>query len=275
MVRSRRPTHDPLHVFEDAAEREGQVIAGNRAITISDLNGGPSPAVPVSILPIASPGTAGEVYTRFFVTPVGHSVVFPAGTVANGALIDGRAVIGPRYQTRNDLTTQVRLQIPDATGTSTDVMFDRDENPVSGQQPKTVTCVGAVNVETLLSEGALRQIGDTGGWGAIEVRSPGALASLSGNPALPTATRTNNTNQATVIKLDFNPDGRFLGDTFKGAFNNAVWLRYGIRESVRGAAGSAVSAVSPRLLIRSAPDYLGNPVDAGQDFFGNSIEVLR
>jgi len=101
------------------------------------------------------------------------------------------------------------------------------------------------------------------------IRSPGPLANLSGNSALPTATRTNNTNQATIMKLEFNPTTRFLDDTFKDVFNNSVWLRYGIRESVQSTPGT------PRLLLRSVPDFLGNPVDVGQDFVGNSIESLR
>ncbi|MCC9000835.1 MAG: hypothetical protein LM522_15320 [Candidatus Contendobacter sp.] len=148
-------------------------------------------------------------------------------------------------------------------------MFDRDENPVSGQAPQNVTCVGAVNVDTLLSAGALREIGEYGGWSGLEIRSPGALASLSTtNP--PTATRTNNTNQATVIKLEFGPDGRFLGESFKSSFNNATWLRRGIRESVFGTAGGAPGGVAPRLRIRSATDGFGHPMDVANDFVRDS-----
>ncbi|MCC9000411.1 MAG: carboxypeptidase regulatory-like domain-containing protein, partial [Candidatus Contendobacter sp.] len=251
--------------FEDAAERVGEVLAGNRAITPTDLNGGASPSAPVNLLPFASVATSGGMQTRFLVTPIGHSVTFPTGTVSN-------PWVASQTQLRNDLTTQVRLQAAFATGDANDVMFDRDENPVSGQAPQNVTCVGAVNVDTLLSAGALREIGEYGGWSGVEIRSPGALASLSTtNP--PTATRTNNTNQATVIKLEFGPDGRFLGESFKSSFNNALWLRRGIRESVFGTAGGAPGIVAPRLRIRSAADGFGYPVDVANDFVRDSLGV--
>jgi len=108
----------------------------------------------------------------------------------------------------------------------------------------------------------------------LAIRSPGPLVELSGDPSRPTATRTANANQATVIKLEFNPDGRFLGDAFESSFNNSIWLRYGIRESIRGPVDDP-SGAAPRLKLRSATDVFGNPVDVGQDFVGDRLESSR
>ncbi len=73
----------------------------------------------------------------------------------------------------------MQLQVSFDTATTNDVMFDRDENPVSGQTPRTVTCVGAVLVDDLLSAGALQEIGQYGGWSGVEIRSPGPLANFN------------------------------------------------------------------------------------------------
>ena len=218
--------------FEDGAENNGEVLAGNRAITAAAPNGGTSPAVPTNILPLNSQTPDKDaVITKFFVTPIDHWVT--VGGAPQVARIPS--------QLNPALSTRVQLQVSFDTATINDVMFDRDENPVSGQTPRTVTCVGAVLVDDLLSAGALQEIGQYGGWSGVEVRSPGPLANF--NAAGVVSSRTDNTNQAVVIKLEYNPDGKFLNDTFKGAFNNSIWLRYGIRESIRQPAAVQTAAV--------------------------------
>ncbi len=267
---------DPLYVFEDGAERSGEVLAGNRALTPTALNGGVSPAVPVAIMPVVASSENG-VATRFFVTPIGHSITFPAGTVANPAVINNQTVIGPRHQGRGDLTTEVLLTVNSSNRVANnDVFFDRDENPVSGRVPRSVTCVAALDVTALLSEGALGRVGQSGGWTALAVRSPGPLAELSGESNRPLATRTANTNQATVIKLEFSPNGRFLGQLlFDNAFNNAIWLRHGIRESIQPVANDSAGLALPRVLIRDVLDERQKFIDVGQDFSGDSLELRR
>lgn len=259
---------DTLYPFEDAAERAGEVLAGNRALTLTALNGGISPAAPIGVIPMTGSG----ITTRLFVTPIGHSVTFPAGTVANPTVIGNQAVISPRNQARGDLTTEVLLAVGHPNDPGSDVFFDRDENPVSGQIPRKVTCIGAINVETLLSSAALNLIRESGGWSAVKVRSPGPLATLS-SASPPTATRTSSTNQATVFKLEFSADGAFLGGTTHSSFNNGLWLRSGIRESILPATVPGV--VTPQLLIREVPDDRQQSVDVGEDFVGDLFNVVR
>ncbi|HRY16221.1 MAG TPA: SdrD B-like domain-containing protein, partial [Candidatus Competibacteraceae bacterium] len=164
------PVVDTLYAFEDATERAGEVLAGRRDLTLTALNGGISPAIPVAIMPMAGIAQDG-VTTRFFVTPIGHSVTFPANAVANPTVINERAVIGPRHQHRGDLTAEVLLTVGNPNdAANSDVFFDRDENPISGRIAQSVTCVGAIDVNTLMSEAVLRQIGEFGGWSAIAVR---------------------------------------------------------------------------------------------------------
>ncbi len=83
-----------------------------------------------------------------------------------------------------------------------------------------------------------------------------------------------------MIKLEYNPDAKFLNDTFKGAFNNSIWLRYGIRESIRRrllqTAAVIASPVSPRIIVSSALDGNGQPVDVANDYLGGpTLSVLQ
>ncbi len=110
------------------------------------------------------------------------------------------------------------------TGGAGDTAFDRDEVQVSSSLQKDVVCVGAVNVQDFFSSIVAQDIAAYGGWGAIRVAKPG--------PLLASGARTLNTNEAVVIKLEYNPSGRFISSTFKGGFNNALWLRSGHRESL-------------------------------------------
>lgn len=265
--------------FSDRNENAGEVIAGNPYVgngtAAPTPNGSVSVPVTTAILPIASPSTTGTVITRFFVTPIGHNAVYNRDTAVAGDL--SSVGYAPNVgQLQPNLTTTVSLSAV-YTNTPNDVMYDRDENPVSGQNPRTVVCLGAVNVQDLLSAGALREVGDFGGWSDIVVQAPGPLATLTSTGTVVTsATRSTNVNQAIVQKLEYNTTGQFNGATFPGAFNSALWLRAGIRESVRATniatagpntgrslAASTNSAVNARALIRSAFDTRGNPVDVG------------
>jgi len=276
--------------FSDRNENAGEVIAGDpfTGAVNARPNGSVSVPVTTAILPIASASTAGTVTTRFFVTPIAHNAVFHRDVAVPGFL--SSVGYAPNVgQLQPNLSTTISLSAV-YTNTPNDVMYDRDENPVSGQSPKTVVCIGAVNVQDLLSAGALREVGDFGGWSDVVVQSPGALATFAAIPGGTTvaATRTTNVNQAIVQKLEYNISGQFNDATFPGAFNSALWLRAGIRESVRLAntatagpntgrslAASTNSAVNLRAFIRSAFDTRNNPVDVGDGFVGSSISTAN
>ncbi|HRY15912.1 MAG TPA: hypothetical protein P5330_08580, partial [Candidatus Competibacteraceae bacterium] len=112
-----------------------------------------------------------------------------------------------------------------------------------------------------------------GGWSAIAVRSPGDLAELGGDPNQPTATRTAYTNQATILKLEFNAEGALSGQPLPGTYNNAFWLRRGIRESVPRTPDPELDGW-PRLLIRSVLDDRQQFIDVGEDFVGDQFQRL-
>lgn len=293
--------------FQDAAESAGEVIAGDRIVqqvvyatdAAAALGSGaipvrvdkfangraPSAAVPTGIMPIASATTDGSVFTKFFVTPIGHAVDTVHKVAVGGQLRDPgagrtvRATTANPGQLQQNLTTRIELTVRDRTGTINDVVFDRDENPISGQVRQNVTCVGAVPVESLLSTGALREIGDFGGWSMVQISAPSALVTFGADGAAGTptagiaaATRINNiTQEAVVIKLEFNPSGAFLDEQFPSAFNTANWLREGHRESIRGSIVGGL--VQDRLTQRSAYDVNGTPVGVANDFVGTSIPV--
>ncbi|HRD48216.1 MAG: hypothetical protein JNK95_06990 [Candidatus Competibacter sp.] len=276
--------------FSDRNETAGEVIAGDPSMGADNLRPAGSLSAPVttSIMPIASSSTAGYITTRFFVTPIAHNAVYdqelnPAAAPATDLTSVGYAPnVG---QLQPNLTTRLWLSAV-YTNTPNDVMYDRDENPVSGQTPITVTCVGAVDVQNLLSAGALREIGDFGGWTDVQVQAPGALANLTAvGTRVTAATRTLNSNQAVVTKLEYNPTGNFDTVKFGSAFNNALWLRYGNRESVRQAnlanngrslASTGVnSPVNLRAQIFSAFDGRNYPVDVGDGFVGTSVSVAQ
>jgi hypothetical protein len=305
--------------FQDAAESAGEVIGGDRIVQqvvfatdaaaapgsgaipvrVDKFANGraPSPAVPTGIMPIASPTTNGSVFTRFFVTPIGHSVD-TVHKVAVGAQVRDpvvgrtvRATTANPGQLQESLTTRIELTVRDRTGTINDVVFDRDENPISGQVRRNVTCVGSVPVESLLSTGALREIGEFGGWSTVQISAvPTGVSSLvtfgadgaagTPNAGVATATRVintgngsrTNTQEAVVIKLEYNPSGAFLDENFPSAFNSSNWLRQGHRESIRGSIAGGL--VQNRLTQQSAYDVNGTPVGVANDFTGgNSIPV--
>lgn len=167
--------------FSDRVEVNGEVVTS--AANGDDLVGG----VATSLLPFAEEG--GEFNTRLFVTPVSS------------------------FQLSGSLSATVRFTVEAETrDLANDVMFDRDENPISGQVPMAVTCVGALNAAEMMTLGA-RGEAPNGGWTNVRVEN----------------------GQAIVIKLEFNEDGSsFNGEptSLAGALNNSLWLQSGFRESL-------------------------------------------
>ncbi|WP_006787143.1 hypothetical protein [Thiorhodospira sibirica] len=150
------------------------------------------------VTPVNDRGAAGQA----FPTPV-----IPAEQVTNSMLgADGGAsVLG-----WNSLTTRI-----DLWASATGVAFDRDENAISGSRTADVTCVGAVNIQDLMTAGAQRVVENTGGWTNVRTRMP---SNLTGG-RVPT-------RNAVVIKLEFNTAGVFNGQSLASAsaFNNAFVL---------------------------------------------------
>lgn len=159
----------------------------------------------VSFMPLA------ETTTRFFVTPLNRAVDEPAAGAYNAGAHGGlHPLVSTLY---GSMTTEIRM------ATNTGVAYDRDENLVSGTIPQQVTCVGAVDISSLLSPGAAVVLAN-GGWGHLETRYPGGIV-----PAAPAvAAQLPWTRRAAVIKLDFNSGGVFNGQPTSGTYNNAFQL---------------------------------------------------
>lgn len=183
-----------LFDFSDTVETAGEVIANS--------------FVPVALAPFTA--TGGEWLTKFFVTPISPAT-FVDGVWQRGG-----------NQLQGNLNARVRLAVQDPSSATQDVMFDRDELPVSGQVPQNVVCVGAVDATSMITEGALRRMPD-GGWSNLVV-DRGTASGVA-------------TNEAVVIKLEYNPaplqlDSDSTTVPVVGVINNALWLRKGIRESL-------------------------------------------
>lgn len=133
-----------------------------------------------------------EIATGFMVTPVSDNM-WPDG---------GRDV------------TDISLEV-DTFGIL-GVMFDRDENPVSGSTPQTVVCVGRVNATDLLSSGAEAFLPD-GGWSNLSV-------DYAGGPG-----GTKPADGAVVYQLEYG-EGTFNGEPIgtvtgtNATYNNAFEL---------------------------------------------------
>ncbi|MFZ1642937.1 MAG: hypothetical protein WAV07_16205 [Candidatus Contendobacter sp.] len=169
--------------FSDRVENNGEVLVPTRAGADRDEF-----LVPIAIMPWGD-----TIQTALFVTPIATT---------------------PPYQlTPGGSTATVGLLVNDPANPALDVMYDRDENPYSGALVATVTCIGRVNVPSLISSATQQFVKDSGGWSNVAV--------LSG--------------QATVLKLEYNDvapanlDGKPTGSN---SWNNGFWLRQGIRESV-------------------------------------------
>jgi len=156
-----------------------------------------------------------EWATLFFVTPISSAT----NTDAGGAAL-------PVTQLRGNLQTRVRFAVPG--GAVTDVVTDRDEVVVSGNQPQDVVCVGAVNVQDLLSTGAQNFVADTGGWATLQSAPPQGVALAA---AVPGDSHVR-TEEATIEFLEHNGTGPagagggvFNGEAFPGVVNNGYMLQ--------------------------------------------------
>jgi hypothetical protein len=97
-------------------------------------------------------------------------------------------------------------------------MFDRDENPISGQATRYVRCVGRVDVQDLLEASAEAELQD-GGWGSF------AIVNGSNTAAAGAMGTANNTDLAVVYKLEYNLGAKFNGENIGGLYNNAFQYR--------------------------------------------------
>lgn len=236
--------------FSDYVETTGEVIA-------NDVSG--RGFVPVAIHPRFTATNADDVITKFFVTPIAptrYEFTLPASLnprwVEPGGLYryldsSGNTQSVPLpTQNRGDLVAAVALGIFDAD-LGAAVMYDRDEGPVSGQVLQFVRCVGAVDVRSLVTEGALLQV-PAGGWSNLIVanfpKSSSGLPSgqiVGGTTPVPVG--TNGADEAIVIKLEYNTATSPSLDTV-GIINNAIWLRKGVRESVPTPANTALPRIA-------------------------------
>lgn len=146
----------------------------NATLTVND-----NPLASVPILPLD------EFATAFMDTPVDDSA---SGDQRNRYLINGIKFDGE--------------------------MFDRDENPISGQATQYVRCVGRVDVQSLLEEAAEAELVD-GGWGSFTLTDGNNTAAAGANGT------GNNTTRAVVYKLEYNLGDTFNGETIGGLYNNA------------------------------------------------------
>jgi hypothetical protein len=193
--------------FSDRSEVDGEVLV-QPAAGLTQAEQIEKYRVPIAVMPLS------EVTTRLFVTPVQN--VKPFQTPIE----------------KNLYAAGVRLEVNDNT-TLQQVMFDRDENPVSGRVTKNVVCVGAVDVPEMVSE-AIRSRVVNGGWTNVGITLGTVGATLDSDTGA-ASTAAVNVNQATVMKLEYGitADGTLGGKPYgAGAFNNGFWLRKGIRESV-------------------------------------------
>jgi hypothetical protein len=157
---------------------------------------------PIAIMPLD------EITTRLFVTPISN--------------------VAPNFQ-RTPSSATIRLVADDPGNPDLNVVYDRDENPFSGSLPATITCVGAADVDKMIST-AVKQFLGAGGWSNVAVTA----------------------GQAVVIKLEFNEESAVIdGTDVVGWVNNGVWLRKGIRESMARTATPGIA--SPMLPVYEIP----------------------
>lgn len=218
--------------FSDAVESQGEVLAGGMRYDDAALRAGAishSPRVPVVLYPMPN----GDFTQQLIVTPINHAVI----NTSVPAILPGRSDrAGQAWQNATVLKTRIGLSVL-PVGSSL-IAFNRDEQQIDGTAGADITCVGTVKVTDLFTSLGQSQLAN-GGWSAVRVTSPGPL--VENIPTAPTpitvangARRTFNTNEAIVMKLEYNLSGEFLdGAGFKGAYNNGYWMRRGNRESLK------------------------------------------
>ena len=113
----------------------------------------------------------------------------------------------------NNYQVEVSLKVTDQFN-NTGVMFDRDEIPVSGSVPQRVTCIDAVEVRDLLSDGLADAGGELadGGWTEVYTEKP-TSATAGVTPV----------ESAIIYKVEYGA-GTFNGEPANGVFNNGTWL---------------------------------------------------
>jgi hypothetical protein len=152
-------------------------------------------AAPLHLLPLS------EFQTLFFVTPVGTN-----------------------QDAGNKNVVFYLFDVDPASGQNL-VAWDRDENPISGYVEVSITCVGAVSADELMTTMAYNHLVDTGGWTYANTW----LGSGAGAVA-----------DAVVFKLEYNLGSTLNGEPIVDTLNTAVWLRDNANWT--GAFGSRVGA---------------------------------
>lgn len=198
--------------FSEPFEVFGEVVGPGDG---PNPNGRGEDGVDVSIKPFD------EFVSVFFVQPVSHL----GNTDSKGRKVRAN-------QHRGNLESIVTISVSDYTGRAGDAMFDRDGNPVSANLEAAVTCVGALRVQDLLSDGAALLLKDAGGWGEFKTvpmkRASGRRRGKRGTRASPGRIRT---DEVVTHFLEHNdPDGDGSGGTVDGesvggVINNGFALR--------------------------------------------------
>jgi hypothetical protein len=190
--------------FSEINETFGEVIGYG-----GNLPGAQTDGADVAIKPFE------EFSTIFFVQSISH--------IGN---VDSNGVDPGVNQYRVNLESQVMVSIEHIAGmTEGDAMFDRDENPVSGNIKQTITCVGAVTIRDLLSEGAELLLEDQGGWTRFKtVDLPAGAEANAGRIR---------TQEVVTQFLEHNdPTGAGVGGTFNGqSVGGVINNGYGLVEN--------------------------------------------
>ncbi|MCC7278388.1 MAG: hypothetical protein IT487_08745 [Chromatiaceae bacterium] len=145
-----------------------------------------------------------EFATALMVTPLPNRAL-PVGDAA-------------RTQNVGNLSTNIRLS-QRAGGIGG--FFDRDENPFSRTNGKSVVCVGRIDMQNLLfgANGPAGQFLD-GGWSTLEINAGGATVTGTGS----TANSSTGNSNAVVFKLEYNISDTINGEPVVGTFNNAIHI---------------------------------------------------
>jgi hypothetical protein len=139
--------------------------------------------------------------TKFMVTPLWDVMSSPGTPRSTVCPLDG-----------NWNTAYVELESAPEYGENV-LMFDRDENPISGAHPKEVACVGAITAEYLVGLGARGYLPD-GGWTGVMNYTPYSIGGVPQSPIEPSAV---------VYKLEYG-DVSSIDPGKSGIFNNAFYL---------------------------------------------------
>jgi hypothetical protein len=172
--------------FEDAASKDGY---------------------PIQFLPMIGDGSA---ISALMITPVvaPKADEYDGKSYADSDMFDA---YGPNSYTATVQLFQDKSQ-------NRPGLYNRDEDPISGSRPQSVTCVGRVEISTLFAD----VIGESdplaqGGWGRLANWTK-VTGLVPGN-----ATATTRVDDAAVIyKLEYG--NKFNGLNIGGTWNNAFWI---------------------------------------------------